>query len=601
MEALNQDEFFTLLDEVPCGTDSDVDDMSGDELEGDDQEQNTENTSVFDIEAMDIVFADDILPAVDGQADEPIEPDENAYDSEEELTLAELRTRILRYNSPIWTCDPGNVIKNKKEFDEVSGPCIPGNLESPTDVFLHIFPMDLIEYIAFQTNLYALQTSGGNENSFQRTSAEEIKVYLALNLLMGIKPLPSMRDYWSSRRELRDTFISSCMSRDRFIWLTRNIHLNDNSLQPKANEDNFDKLYKIRPMLDKLSQTFVSSYKPSKHQAVDESMIKFKGRSSLRQYMPMKPIKRGYKVWIRADKSGYVCKFQIYTGKVLDATEKNLGARVVKDLTQDLIGHGHYLYFDNFFNSVDLQRYLQNNFIYACGTARKGRKDTPEDIKEDKDMERGQSDFRVSKDGLVYLKWKDRKGVLFISNHDDPINVATVSRRNKHGTLEEIPCPKLVKDYNANMGFVDKMDMLKSIYEVDRKSKKWWHRIFWYFLDVSLINSYILFKQRSDGNTLSLKTFRLSVALGLIGAKPDLPKKGRKQGNIEPLSNFKPTVPLEVRFDKCAHMPVHGKPRRCAHCSTRKEPHKSSWSCSTCNVGLCLNDKKNCFAPFHEK
>jgi len=33
-----------------------------------------------------------------------------------------------------------------------------------------------------------------------------------------------------------------------------------------------------------------------------------------------------------------------------------------------------------------------------------------------------------------------------------------------------------VKDYNENMGFVDKADMLKALYEVNRKSRKWWHR-----------------------------------------------------------------------------------------------------------------------------
>ena len=97
-------------------------------------------------------------------------------------------------------------------------------------------------------------------------------------------------------------------------------------------------------MLDALSETFLQSYLPSKNQAIDESMIKFKGRSSLRQYMPMKPVKRGYKVWLRADESGYISKFQIYSGKVGEAAEKNLGARVVKELSTDLIGKGHYLY-----------------------------------------------------------------------------------------------------------------------------------------------------------------------------------------------------------------------------------------------------------------
>ena len=33
--------------------------------------------------------------------------------------------------------------------------------------------------------------------------------------------------------------------------------------------------------------------------AIDEAMVKYKGRSSLKQYLPMKPIKRGFKVWVR--------------------------------------------------------------------------------------------------------------------------------------------------------------------------------------------------------------------------------------------------------------------------------------------------------------
>lgn len=133
--------------------------------------------------------------------------------------------------------------------------------------------------------------------------------------------MPSYRDYWSARPELRDSYISSTISIDRFSWLLSYLHISDNTLQPKRNEAGFDKLYKLRPLLNKLSETFLTSFKPSEYQSIDESMIKFKGRSSLRQYMPNKPIKRGYKVWARCDATGYMCEFQIYTGKV-DTGEK---------------------------------------------------------------------------------------------------------------------------------------------------------------------------------------------------------------------------------------------------------------------------------------
>ncbi|XP_023311304.1 piggyBac transposable element-derived protein 3-like [Anoplophora glabripennis] len=199
-------------------------------------------------------------------------------------------------------------------FAEATGPDLPDDIETPTDVFLHLFPEDLITHITFQINLYAFQRHGEGRN-FKPTTAKEIKIFLGVNLLMGLKKLPSFKDYWSSQEEMRDPFISSVISRDRFAWLLSNIHLNDNAVQPQKGEQNYDKLYKVRPLLSKLQETFMSSMKPSEFQSVDESMIRFKGRSSFRQYMPMKPIKRGYKVWVRADSTGYKCEFQIYTGK----------------------------------------------------------------------------------------------------------------------------------------------------------------------------------------------------------------------------------------------------------------------------------------------
>lgn len=117
---------------------------------------------------------------------------------------------------------------------------------------------------------------------------------------------------------------------------------------PKKEEPNFDKLYKLRPVLHELSNNFKNCMAPSREVSTDESMIKFKGRSSLKQYLPKKPIKRGYKVWMMANKNGYCQKFEIYTGKskINDAdAEKNLGARVVKNLLEGMEGKHHLVFF----------------------------------------------------------------------------------------------------------------------------------------------------------------------------------------------------------------------------------------------------------------
>lgn len=76
---------------------------------------------------------------------------------------------------------------------------------------------------------------------------------------------------------------------------------------------NPSKTYYMDEVVNCLKYTFLNGRGESPVQSLDESMAKFKGRSSLKQYMPLKPIKRGIKIWERCDsKSGYAYDFNIY-------------------------------------------------------------------------------------------------------------------------------------------------------------------------------------------------------------------------------------------------------------------------------------------------
>ena len=132
---------------------------------------------------------------------------------------------------------------------------------------------------------------------------------------------------------------------------------------------NYDKLGKVRPLINHFQEKFSSLYNLNCEIAIDEAMIKFQGRSSLKQYMPMKPIKRGIKVWVRADsRNGYFSLFDVYTGKKQGTVEHQLQ------------GKCHHAYFDNFFTSYSLLSDLEKSGIYGCGTARKDRHGFPEKL-----------------------------------------------------------------------------------------------------------------------------------------------------------------------------------------------------------------------------
>ena len=96
------------------------------------------------------------------------------------------------------------------------------------------------------------------------------------------------RSYWSKSWPFSSDNFSSLMSSRRFELILHFLHLNDSEKQPQRGEPGFDKLYKIRPLLDILLPSFKEQYTPKQFLSIDESMITFKGRLSFLQYLPKK-------------------------------------------------------------------------------------------------------------------------------------------------------------------------------------------------------------------------------------------------------------------------------------------------------------------------
>ena len=108
-------------------------------------------------------------------------------------------------------------------------------------------------------------------------------------------------------------------------------------------------------------------------QSIDDHMTKFKGRSSMRQYLNMKPTKWGFKWWFRCTGSnGYLYELYLYLGRKQNV-EVNLGEGVVMQLPEKLKGTFCTLLFDNFFNSPLLINKLFEENIYTIGNVRSNR------------------------------------------------------------------------------------------------------------------------------------------------------------------------------------------------------------------------------------
>ncbi|VVC36506.1 PiggyBac transposable element-derived protein [Cinara cedri] len=132
--------------------------------------------------------------------------------------------------------------------------------------------------------------------------------------------------------------ISEVMKRNRYVKILSHIHINNNDNIP---QDNKDKLFKLRPMIDSLNQMFRESSSGTRELSVDESMIKFKGRNQ----------------------NGYIMKFSVYQGKNETLENQfentNLGERIVLQLTKPFWNESRLVFFDNYFTTIPLLEKLR--------------------------------------------------------------------------------------------------------------------------------------------------------------------------------------------------------------------------------------------------
>ena len=206
-----------------------------------------------------------------------------------------------------------------------------------------------------QTNLYAEQKRGEAKKSVsQKASVEEMEAWIAIYLNIGIINKPSISSYWSVDPVLSTPFFGAITSRTRFLQILRYFHFADNTLAPRPDSPNLNKLYKIQPVHDLIIPRFRAVYKPERQLAVDETLIKFKGKIHFRQFIAINPGRFGIKAFTLDESStGYVLGSRVYTGKENGVDQKDLGRKAVMSLMGPFLDKGYYIFMDNYYTSVN--------------------------------------------------------------------------------------------------------------------------------------------------------------------------------------------------------------------------------------------------------
>ena len=118
-----------------------------------------------------------------------------------------------------------------------------------------------------------------------------LEAYMRFMILIGLVKLPSIYNYWRKDEVFNFFAVVSWISRKCFIELHRYLHFVDNDTLPQPGQDNYDTLGKVRPIINILTSNFSATYEFWHDVSIDEAMIPFKDHSTLKQYMPEKPVK----------------------------------------------------------------------------------------------------------------------------------------------------------------------------------------------------------------------------------------------------------------------------------------------------------------------
>ena len=107
-----------------------------------------------------------------------------------------------------------------------------------------------------QSNRYAQQVLGESYNKYRPLIQVEIRAYFGFCMVMAINYLPAIDDYWKLDPIYHYSPIAGRISRDRFREIGRYLHFVNNDTLVQGGDSGYDRLGKIRPLIDHLSARF---------------------------------------------------------------------------------------------------------------------------------------------------------------------------------------------------------------------------------------------------------------------------------------------------------------------------------------------------------
>lgn len=134
---------------------------------------------------------------------------------------------------------------------------------------------------------------------------------------------------------------------------------------------------------------------------------------------------------------------------------------------------------------------------------------------------------------MLAIKWKDHRDIIMLTTQYEDKMISSGKQDHQGNSIIK---PLSVLKYNKYMGAIDKTDMLLCSVECVRRTVKWYKKLFFHLIDLSLLNAYSAYKT-CTGIKISLADFQYQLIREIFtkygSPKLDIQKKGRRSENVE--------------------------------------------------------------------
>ena len=524
----NEDEFVDDLDEV-----YDDDDIHA-AIDSDDGESSSSDTDGNENERppRKMLTAKRLVNSIDKSLDETCY-DKHNFGMVENDDEAVILTGYLgpkknpKTEKVFWTNSMPSNSGRQRSCDILPSAPVPATLlplaagiESVSDAFHVLFPVDMVELIVKHTNSRIQHVQDNLPEYYARTNKNtyirplthrEFYAFIGLLYARGLLGQSMHASKILFSETAGHAIFSGTMSKHRFSFLLSVLSFDDSEERRELWKS--DRFAAARELTNLFNDRMKNVLVPSEYLSIDETLYAMRHQIGFRQYNPNKPAKYGL-LYKSLNDARFPFTYQIipYSGKPVDgdgpyylkATED-----YVKNLVESIPGRnlkGRNISMDRLYTSIPTANWLLSREITVVGTLQSNRLGLPDELKNPKDRDEFQSTIHWEKDkGNIALcayttksKSKGNKNVLVLSTMRPLLGV----------TKDDGKCkPAVIKFYDFTKGGTDVMDMKMAKYSCKALTHRWTMVHFYFLLDAIRCNTLSLFAVKHGKSLRAVDSF----------------------------------------------------------------------------------------------